>query len=55
MRDWNSVWVMSDWVHKREIDWSIKRVGEWLSALKELESEIMIDWLSYWMSEGLND
>ena len=55
VRDLDSVWVMSDWVHKREIDWSIKRVGEWVSASKEWESECMIDWLSYLMSEGLSD
>ena len=61
VRDWNSVWVMSDWVHKRErerdleVDWSIKRVGERVSASIECENESMIDWLNYWMSEGLSD
>ena len=50
VRDWNSVWVMSDWVHKRErdweVDWSIKRVGESVSAPKEWETWKMIDWVS---------
>ena len=40
-----------DW----EVDWSIKRVGERVSASIECENESMIDWLNYWMSEGLSD
>ena len=52
-------WWVIEFTRERErdseIDWWIKRVGEWVSASKEQKSESMIDWLSYWMSEGLSD
>ena len=52
-------WWVIEFTRERErdleVDWSIKRVGERVSASIECENESMIDWLNYWMSEGLSD
>ena len=38
-----------------ESDWLSKRVGESVSAPKEWETWNMIDWVSEWESEVIND